>query len=520
MTAPALDPSNPQPVPFELIARDEAPADPLRNIALALQRPGRAKNAAVADAVLAGLRDRGKFYHIAGSPDFQSAMFFDSQTKVLDRVKSDSFVQSVSDHFAINRASPVWAYVEAAIENASIGPASTPIEPESFWAARPGAIYLSNGPGRLVRVQADGFEELDNGIDGVLFTKGATLAPWKFTEPIDPFGACTLFRGLSATAGHGPLLAKLWAMSLPTNPRNKPPLCLAGGVGSGKTRFAIGLCELFGMPPDGRVVKIEEGGERDFWPVLDSGGICILDNADTRAKWLPDALAAASTGGGQTKRRLYTDGETVVMRPRAWIAITTSRPDTFAGDAGLADRLLVVRMARREGDTMDNELSAEIAANRAAGLTWLCGMIAQALGDSATPPGSLNRRHPDFGKFAFRLGRALGLEEETVAALSAAESDKSLFCLESDAVGSSVLAFVNSRGKFTGGAGDLVSAMKEAGHLPQDSSLTPKGLGRRLESLWPHLASVLGASKEKDRNGVTRYIIGTKAHQTIDTGGY
>jgi hypothetical protein len=518
----ATEAVDPRPTPFEIFDHDAAPpeSDPLRSVALALQRPGRTKNTAVADAVLAGLREHGKFYHIAGSPDFQSAMFFDSGTKVLERVRSDSFVQSVSDHFAINRAAPVWAYVKAAIENASIGSTSTPIETEAFWAARGNAIYLSNGPGRIVRVRADRFEEVDNGTDGVLFPRGATLAPWTFAEPRDPFEDCTLFRGLNATAGHGPLIAKLWTMSLPSHPRNKPPLCLAGGVGSGKTRFALGICELFGLPSDGRTIKVEESGERDFWPVLDAGGLAILDNADTRARWLPDALAAAATGCGETKRKLYTDGQLIALRPRAWIAITTSRPDTFAGDPGLADRLLVVRMARREGDTLDGELSAEIAASRNGGLTWLCGMLARALGDTTAPPATLNRRHPDFGRFAFRLGRALGLEREAAAALSAAESDKSLFCLESDTVGSAVLAFVTSRGRFTGSAGDLIGAMKESAHLPADSPLTPKGLGRRLESLWPHLTSVLGASREKNRNGVTQYTIGAQARQTLDASSY
>ena len=266
----------------------------LRKLTEALQVQKSERPTAVAKVVVGGLCEFGRFYHCKDSAEFKTALYFDSNTKTLDRINSDRFAQLVSDLCRINRASHLWSFIEAAIENESIGPNSIPIEPEAFWAARLNAFYLSNGPGRIVRITPDAVETVDNGTDGVLFPRGATLEPWELTDPVDPFEACELFRGLSASAGHGPLLAKLWAIALPANPRNKPPLCLAGEIGSGKTRFAIGLCELFGLPIEGRIIKVEDNGERDFWPIMDAGGLVILDNADTRTKWLPDALAAAA----------------------------------------------------------------------------------------------------------------------------------------------------------------------------------------------------------------------------------
>lgn len=481
------------------------PEEYLRRIAEALQLPGKERNHAVARVVIAGLRDRGRFYHLRGEPSFRTAMYFDTSTKTLDRIKSDRFAQTVSDLFQLNRASSLWSFVEAAIENESIGPSSTGVEPAAFWACQAGVIYLSNGPGAMVRITATRVELVDNGSDGILFPRGSTLAPWQITEPLDPFDHCELFRGVNTTAGHGRLLSKLWSMTLPTDVRNKPPLCLSGTVGSGKTRFAIGLCELYGLPTEGRVLKVEENAERDFWPIMDAGGLVVLDNADTRAKWLPDALAAAATGGTQAKRRLYTDNDLVALRPRAWLAITSARPDTFAGDAGLADRLLVVRMDRRKGDTKDAELSEQIQANRNAGLSWICNKLSTALGDSTEPPGALNRRHPDFARIAFRLGRAIGLEAEAIAALGAAEEDKSLFCLENDTVGLAVLNHIRCQGRFSGTAKELLEAMKEGGQLDCDTTLSTKGIGRRLDSIWPHLEAVTDCQREKNRSGVTEY---------------
>lgn len=477
----------------------------LRKVTEALQAPKGERSARVSKVVIDGLRETGRFYHSKDSAEFRTSLYFDSVTKTLDRIKSDRFVQFVSDLCGINRASGIWSFIEAAIENESIGPNSIPIEPEAFWAGRPNATYISNGPGRMVRITADAVEMVDNGTDGVLFPRGATLDPWELTDPVDPFETCELLRGLSASAGHGPLLAKLWALALPANPRNKPPLCLAGAIGSGKTRFAIGLCELFGLPIEGRIIKVEDNGERDFWPIMDAGGILILDNADTRTKWLPDALAAAATGGAQTKRKLYTDGEVIAMRPRAWLVITSAKPDSFAGDAGLADRLLIVRTERRSRDTRDAELSVEILANRNAGLSWICRMLQQALADRAEPPTTLNRRHPDFAKLAYRLGRAIGREADAVKALGAAEADKSLFCIESDSVGLAVLNFIRTNRSFAGSARELLESLTGDTFLESDPKFSAKSIGRRLEGIWPHLENVLCARREKDRTGTMRY---------------
>src|SRR5205085_3521088 len=98
--------------------------------------------------------------------------------------------------------------------------------------------------------------------------------------------------------------------------------------------------------------KVEEDAEANFWPNLDQGGIYTLDNADTRSRWLADAVASAATDGCSMRRKLYTNSETVTLRARAWLCITSANP-TFANDAGLADRLLLLRMNPHAEETSD-----------------------------------------------------------------------------------------------------------------------------------------------------------------------
>jgi hypothetical protein len=455
------------------------------------------RNRMIADAVLQWLHGRGQFYHHLELRDFGNVMFFDNERKVLLSIQSDGFLAWLSDCLAINRADRVFAFVQAAVETEGLSERSAGILPSSFWASRGGVIYMSCGPGRVVRISAQRVETVDNGSDGILFPYGATLAPWSLVTPVDPFEACSLFRDMSTTAPHGRDLFRLWVISLPSDQRTKPPAVFSGVVGSGKTRVVAGIFELFGIPK--KINKVDDKGEGDFWTVVNAGGLTCLDNADIKIDWLPDTLAAASTGGSKEKRKLYTDSVNVTLTARAWIAVTSSNP-LFAADPGLADRLVLVRLDRRKGETAETTLSDEIAQHRDSGLSYIAHTLSRALADKEVVPGGLNSRHPDFANMAVRIGRAIGRGEEAIAALRAAEADKGMFNLENDNVGAALLELLRA-GPFCGTAVELVTALATV-NPAFEGKLSSRGLSRRLGNLWPHLESVFGA--EQERNSHTK----------------
>jgi hypothetical protein len=235
-----------------------------------------------------------------------------------------------------------------------------------------------------------------------------------------------------------------------------------------------------------------------------------LDNADTKIDWLADAVATATTGAGDHRRKLYSDKETQEFKPNAWLAMTAANP-TFAQDAALADRLLVVRMKRRTGETDDAELSTEIAQHRNAGLSWISKTLSAAFADNAETPKSLNKRHPDFAAFAVTLGRAMGCEAEAIASLSAAEEDKSRFNLENDTLGAAITKLMATEpAGFAGTSAELLTKLAsiEPDEFGEDATgargkrlWNNKRLGKRLTAIWVHVEALFDAKRDKDTAG-------------------
>jgi len=458
------------------------------------------RHRAVADAVIQWLHSRGTFYYTDRS-DFASVMFFDSPRKLLLSIQSDLFLAWLADELAINRASKQFSFIQKGSETEGLTSRSIRIEPARYWAATDGRIFLSCGPGQMVRISAGRVEMVDNGTDGVLFPAESTLPSFRLTTPLNPFQACSLFREMNVVSEHARLLLMLWTIALPTDQRTKPPLCLAGDIGSGKTRLAVGICQLFGLPE--RTATVTRTGQDDFWATVNAGGMCCFDNVDTRNEWFPDAMAAAATGGTQEKRKLYTDDGRVSLKANAWICLTSTNP-TFASDAGLADRLLVVRLNRRTGNTAESALTDEILEHRDAGLSWVAETLSRALAERRPVTKSFNKRHPDFGVQCIRIGRALNIEPDVTEALFRAEADKSIFAVENDWLGS-VLVDVLKMGQFHGTASQLQTRLFAA-DPGLAGVLNVKKLGKRLDKMWQHLSSVFDCRREFDKHlGAMRY---------------
>lgn len=426
--------------------------------------PQTMRNDVVGAVCLLWLRSRGRFFWDENQRSFATSLYFDETTGVLMRVRSDEFQAFLATVAEVNRESSCFKYLMSLIDDAAMSAeASQGVVPSSMWDRRGDAVYVSTGDAEMYRLRAGRVERVQNGTDGVLFMRGKTLAPWTLAEGpgADPFAEAKIFEGASWADKAGRMNVRLWTLNLFACHQTKPILLITGLAQSGKTRMAKAIKEILGVRLDGRldlsVQQVEDGdkGLDAFWATVNDGRLEVFDNLDTKVKWVGDALQNVATDGQTKRRTLYTTFGVSVLRANANIILTSNNPMfSTEGAGGMADRLITVNLKAHRGRAMDTELSRDIAGRRDQFMTWIARTVAAALADGAPVDEAVNRRHPDYGVFSVRCGRAFGDEAGVVEALGAAEAEKALLPLRNDPVAREILAALERAGgvlRFTSG---------------------------------------------------------------------
>lgn len=426
--------------------------------------------------VLLWLRSRGKFFWDENAKGFSTSLYFDEATGVLMRVRSDEFAAFIATAAEVNRESSGFKYLMSLIDDAALNPdVSRGVVPSNMWDRRGDKVYISNGDDRMYRLADGKVEDIQNGSDGVVFMRGKTLAPWKLQSDAgkDPFDNAIIFTNASWADKTGRMNVRLWILNLFACHQTKPIMLITGGAGSGKTRMAKAIKEILGVRTDGRldlsVQQVEDGdkGLDAFWATVNDGKLEVFDNLDTKIKWVSDTLQNVATDGQTKRRTLYTTFGVSILRANAHLILTSNNPIfSTEGNGGMADRLISAHLDLNRSASMDTELSEDIRVNRDAFMTWIAKTVALALADPKEVDQSINRRHPDYGRFSVKCGRALGRETEVIEALGAAEVDKSLLPLRNDVVTKEILEVLQANNwsmRFTGGEmSDAIIKRKEA----------------------------------------------------------
>lgn len=419
---------------------------------------------------------RGSFYWDLDCRTFSRCMFLDraEDSCKLMMLESDEFYAFLADAARLDDVDPKkgdLGKIMGVVKQIAISDDySTGVTPSNMWDRRGDAVYVSSGDTQMYRLRGGSVELVQNGTDGVVFLRGKTLAPWKLLDGagLDPFAEALVFKGASwEDAKHGPIVVRAWVLNLFACSATKPPLLVTGAAGSGKTRMAKAVKEILGVRTDGQldmsVQQMEDGdkGLDAFWAAVNDGRLEVFDNLDTRIKWAADTLQIAATDGQTKRRTLYTTYGVSILKARAFLIFTSNNPIiSTEGNGGMADRLIAVRLVRNRSKSMDRALSEDIASHRDEFLTWMTRTVAKALADTVPVEDAINTRHPDFGEFAIRCGRACGMEADFIEALGAVEVDKLLLPLQNDVIMREVLGVLGEHDwslKFT--CGDMAKAI-------------------------------------------------------------
>ena len=468
---------------------------------------------------------RGSFFWHSDFRDFATCMFLDRDVSscTLMRVMSDEFYAFVAKHAKLEDVDPKrgdLAKVLGLVKQIAVNEEySQGVRPGNSWERRGKAVYISSGDTEMCRVTDGKAEFVQNGTDGVVFLRGKTLAPWKLADGdgIDPFSSAKIFTGASFADANGLMNVRLWTMNLLACHSTKPPLLITGGAGSGKTRMAKGIKEILGMRQDGAldlsVQQIEDGdkGLDAFWATVNDGKLEVFDNFDTKVKWASDTLQTAATDGQTKRRTLYTTFGVSILRANAHIILTSNNPIfSTEGNGGLADRLITIPLTLNRNVSQDAELSREIAENRDRYLTWMARTLAKVLQDDAPVDKSVNRRHPDYGEFSVRVGRAIGDEDGAIQALGAAEADKAILPLMNDAVTKEIMAVLADKGyEWSGTAGEMSELIIARQGDDEDEKtkviFSSRRIGKALNKYMRQFSIVFRMDEPKLREGRSVY---------------
>lgn len=468
---------------------------------------------------------RGSFFWHSDFRDFSTCMYLDRDKSscTLMRVMSDEFYAFVARHARLEDVDPKkgdMAKILGLVKQIAVNEDySRGVKPGNSWERRGKAIYISSGDTEMVRIKDGKVDKVQNGTDGVVFLRGKTLTPWDIAEGegLDPFTHAMIFTGASFADHNGLMNVRLWTMNLLACHPTKPPLLITGGAGSGKTRMAKGIKEILGMRQDGAldlsVQQIEDGdkGLDAFWATVNDGKLEVFDNFDTKVKWASDTLQTAATDGQTKRRTLYTTYGVSILKANASIILTSNNPIfSTEGNGGLADRLITVPLTMNRNVSQDSELSRQIAGNRSRYLTWIAKTLAKVMLDEKPVDASVNRRHPDYGEFSVRVGRAIGDEEGAVKALGAAEADKAMLPLMNDVVTKEIMAVLSDNAwTWSGTAGELseaiISRQGDDGDDKTKTIFSSRRVGKALNKYLRQFSIIFRMDEPKLSEGRMRY---------------
>ena len=143
-----------------------------------------------------------------------------------------------------------------------------------------------------------------------------------------------------AERDRGLLLADMVAAYFPDMPH--PIMALTGEQGTGKSTATRVIVSLLDPSP---VPLRKPPKDVETWAVAAGGShVVAVDNVSTVPDWFSDSLCRASTGDGDVRRQLYTDGDLFVFAFKRVVILNGIDWGAVRGD--LADRLIAVELER------------------------------------------------------------------------------------------------------------------------------------------------------------------------------
>jgi len=237
---------------------------------------------------------------------------------------------------------------------------------------------------------------------------------------------------------------------------------------------------------------------------LDHNAIPVFDNLSRIPSWAGDLLCRAVTGGGFSKRELYTDSEDVILAFKRAVIITGINIPTHAPD--LLDRMLLIEIERIAPDKRRDEGAfwKDFEAERSRLFGAVLDAVAGTLRNKDRVQLERLPRMADFAKLACAYGDHSGLGAEKMIAIIADNAGRQIDeVIESDPFAMAIRDHMKSRDNWKGTVRELMQTLDPESKKPDGWPKDVRQAGRRLRVLQATLADA-GFQVKTEREGKDR----------------
>src|SRR5215217_4045079 len=369
------------------------------------------------------------------------------------------------------------------------------------WHSEAGALYYELRPGRVVRVGAAGWGFVEN--PPVLFRRFPNLKPLPDPEPSGSVDVIADFVNLKGERDRRLFTAYLATVPLPHIGR--PILNAAGAMGSGKTTLERVVKRTWD-PAAPESVRLDP---RDFLKKASHAFAVMLDNQNSVPEWAADSLCRLVTGEADSKRRLYTDDEDVIIELRRAVLLNGINVPTDRGD--VLDRSLVVELERiPDGERKtEEELWERFEAEHPKLLGALLDVLAKAIALKPSLKLSRRPRLADWGEYAAAVYEVMGWGAETfLEDWDEVVKVQNQATLDGSPVAQAIIKFMEDKEDYSATSSELHSKLKvvaaQLGVDVERDKASPKSarwLWRRIKEVLSLLvATGIEASRGRDES--------------------
>ena len=374
---------------------------------------------------------------------------------------------------------------------------------------------LTDAAWNVVTLSPEGWSVAN--IPGV-FRRGANAAPQ--VMPARGGTLAALERFLPPMSEADRLLLKVYLVTCFIPHIDHPIPVLAGDHGGAKSTLSEILRSLVD-PAQAQLLSLPTD-QNELALLLAHNYMPAFDNLDGLYPWQSDMLCRASTGGGVSKRVLYTDDDELVLRFWHCVVLNGITPGVTRPD--LLDRTLPLHLQRLTEQQYRQkwEFWADFGGVRAGILGVLFDTVAAAMKLYPTVRLTALPRMSDFARWGFSAAEALGGHGEAfLKAYRRAISKQNDTALDNHPVATAIIALLGGRDTIAqqpenylfweGTAAELLTALEaeaETHRLDKKARSWPKAphiLMRRLQAVRVNLLD-LGVSATSEHTGTHREV--------------